>query len=54
MKGRWSRWFRGAEATLPRFIRNYASDEVGQWIDARGGNPPVAFLDYDWSLNRAR
>ena len=46
--------FRGAEATLPRFIRNYASDEVGQWIDARGGNPPVAFLDYDWSLNRAR
>jgi Protein of unknown function, DUF547 len=46
--------FRGAEATLPRFIRKYAAAEVARWIDAQGGDPPVGFLDYDWSLNRAR
>jgi uncharacterized protein DUF547 len=44
--------FRGAEKSLPRYLRKYASDEVGRWLDSAGENPPVSFMDYDWRLNR--
>ena len=45
--------FHGAEKTLPRYIRKYASEEVGRWLDSAGEDPPLSFMDYDWSLNRA-
>jgi hypothetical protein len=45
--------FHGAEKSLALYIRKYASDEVARLIDARGGNPEIGFLDYNWSLNRA-
>ena len=45
--------FRGAEKSLPRYLRKYAAEEVVRFIDAAGGDPPFGFLDYDWALNRA-
>jgi len=45
--------FHGAEKSLPRYIRKYAAEDVARWIDAAGTDPPIAFMDYDWSLNRA-
>jgi hypothetical protein len=45
--------FHGAEKTLPRYIRKYASDEAARWLDSAGEDPSVSFMDYDWSLNRA-
>jgi hypothetical protein len=45
--------FRGAEATLPAFVRKYATGSVGEWIDAQA-KPRVKFMDYDWRLNRWR
>ena len=40
-------------ATIPRFVARYAGEEVADFVAARDGRPPVAFLDYDWSLNAA-
>lgn len=45
--------FEGAEESLPAFIRKYTREEVREWIDSREGTPNVAFMPYDWSLNRA-
>lgn len=45
--------FQGAEKSLPRYLRKYASEEVARFLDDAGGDPPLAFMDYDWSLNRA-
>lgn len=45
--------FRGAEPSLPRYVAKYASGEVRDFIEEAGGNPPVEFLEYDWTLNRA-
>ncbi len=45
--------FHGAEKSLPRYVRKYASQEVARFLDEAGGDPPLAFMDYDWSLNRA-
>jgi hypothetical protein len=45
--------FKGAERSLPRYLRRYASEEVARWLDSAGENPPLSFMDYDWSLNRA-
>jgi len=45
--------YRGAEKSLPRYIRKYASEEVSRFIDAARGDPPYDFMEYDWSLNRA-
>jgi hypothetical protein len=45
--------FHGAEASLPAYLRKYASEEVVRLIDSSGGAPPLSFLDYDWSLNRS-
>jgi len=43
---------RGAEATVPAFVRKYATEEVRRFIEERGSSVPVRFLDYDWRLNR--
>ncbi|MCI0567564.1 MAG: DUF547 domain-containing protein [Acidobacteria bacterium] len=45
--------FHGAEKSLPRYIRKYASEEVAHFLDGAGEDPPLGFMDYDWSLNRA-
>jgi hypothetical protein len=39
--------------TLPAFITRYARPEVARFIEERGGNPRLRFLDYDWALNQA-
>lgn len=39
--------------TIPAFIARYTVPEVRSFIDEQGGDPSVAFMDYDWSLNRA-
>lgn len=39
--------------TIPAFIARYARPEVAAWIEEQGGDPPLRFLDYDWSLNQA-
>lgn len=36
--------------TIPAFVARYASPEVADFIRERG-DPPVRFLEYDWSLN---
>lgn len=46
--------FVGSEASLPAYVRKYASPEVGEWINSHRENPKIEFLDYDWSLNLAR
>lgn len=46
--------YRGAETSLPAYLRKYATDEVRAFIDARGAdNVSVRFRDYDWGLNRS-
>lgn len=44
--------YQGATGTLPEYIARYATEDVRQFITSRGGNPPVEFPPYDWSLNR--
>lgn len=44
--------FHGAEKSLPRYLHKYASEDVIRFLDNAGGDPPLAFMDYDWSLNR--
>jgi hypothetical protein len=43
--------FHGAEKSLPRYLRKYASDDVARFLDHAAGDPPLTFMDYDWSLN---
>ncbi len=38
--------------TIPEFVAPYARDDVAAFIRAHE-NPPIRFLDYDWSLNAA-
>lgn len=45
-------WSPRAE-TIPLFVARYARREVAAFIRDHDGRPPVAFLDYDWSLNAA-
>ena len=37
--------------TIPQFIAGYTTAEVAAFIQAAGGRPPLAFLEYDWALN---
>jgi len=37
--------------SIPLFVAAYASAEVADAIRSRDGKIPVAFLEYDWSLN---
>lgn len=43
----------GAGRTIPLYVRRYAPPDVARAIEDRGGQPPVRFLPYDWSLNSA-
>jgi uncharacterized protein DUF547 len=45
--------WKGAAPTVAAFIGNYAAPGVKAFIEARFGNPPVAYIEYDWSLNTA-
>lgn len=38
--------------TAALFVADYATDEVAAFIRDHDGEPPIAYLDYDWSLNR--
>lgn len=40
--------------TLPAFIARYTRPEVATFLDESEDEPPLVFMDYDWSLNRAR
>lgn len=47
------KWFEEDFSNNPlMFIRQYASKELRQALDASGQNLKLSFLDYDWSLNR--
>lgn len=39
--------------TIPLFVAGYSRPEVAEFVADHEGRPPVAFLDYDWSLNAA-
>lgn len=39
--------------TLARFVARYASDGVAAFVEEKGGDPPIEFFEYDWSLNDA-
>ncbi len=39
--------------SIPAFVARYTREEVASFIADAGGSPPLAFLDYDWSLNAA-
>ena len=43
-------WEPRAES-IPLFIAGYTRPEVRSFIEERGGDVPLEFLDYDWSLN---
>ena len=44
--------YRGSEETLAEFVRKYATAEVASFIDSRGGEVPIRFRDYVWTLNK--
>jgi len=39
--------------TIPAFIARYTRPEVRAFIESQDGDPPLRFLEYDWSLNAA-
>jgi hypothetical protein len=39
--------------TLAGFVARYAPESLRSAIEEAGGNPPVEFFEYDWSLNDA-
>ncbi|MDP2496441.1 MAG: VTT domain-containing protein [Candidatus Palauibacterales bacterium] len=43
-------WSPRAE-TIPRFVARYGRPEVRELVEEAGGDPPVRFTEYDWSLN---
>jgi len=45
-------WSPRAE-TIPLFVAEYTRPEVARFIREAGGDPPVRFMEYDWSLNAA-
>ena len=44
--------WRGSESGIATYIARYASPGVRSFIE-RHNRPPIAFLEYDWSLNAA-
>lgn len=46
--------FHGSAGSLAEYIARYATDEVKAFIARHDGDPPIRFLDYDWSLNLTR
>lgn len=45
-------WSPRAE-TIPLFVARYARPAVRELVEEAGGDPPVRYADYDWSLNAA-
>ncbi len=43
----------GAAETVAAYVRDAATPEVAAFIESAGGDPPISFLEYDWSLNAA-
>lgn len=43
-------WSPRAES-IPEFVARYGSDAVRELVEKHGADTPVAFVDYDWSLN---
>lgn len=43
--------YKGHADSLPAYVARYTRDEVRDFIDSKGGAPPVGFLAYDWDLN---
>jgi hypothetical protein len=39
--------------TLAGFVARYAAEPLRTAIEEAGGNPPIEFFEYDWSLNDA-
>lgn len=37
--------------SLPAFIARYTRPEVRDFLDSQDGEPPLRYMDYDWSLN---
>lgn len=44
--------YTGSEKTLQEFIAKYATDEVREFVAARGDIVSVKFRDYEWGMNR--
>lgn len=44
--------YTGSKKSLPGFIANYATDDVRDFINEKGGDVDVKFRDYDWNLNK--
>ncbi|MFO0983511.1 MAG: DUF547 domain-containing protein [Planctomycetota bacterium] len=42
-----------AQKTVAAFLAPYATGEVKAFLDAHGTDVPLAYIDYDWSLNDA-
>lgn len=45
--------YHGAASSPAQYIARYATDEVRQFLAARGGKVTIEFMSYDWSLNKA-
>ena len=48
------KWFRKdfeREGSLVDFVMPYLTADERSFVEAHDGAPPIAFLDYDWSLN---
>ena len=48
------KWFRAdfeREGSLVDFVMPYLTGDERFFVEEANGDPPIAFLDYDWSLN---
>ncbi len=43
--------YRGHESTLARYVAKYAAQDVKNFVESKGGDPDISWLEYDWSLN---
>lgn len=43
--------FEGHASSRAEYLARYADKQVRAFIEEHDGEPPVSFLDYDWSLN---
>ncbi len=43
--------WRGAAPSVAAYVARYAGGAVAEFVERHGGDPPIAFDDYDWSLN---
>lgn len=43
--------FKEAASSVAAYVRDHSVPDLRRRIDALGPEPPIAFLDYDWSLN---